>query len=113
MSEYSFDENYANLIRQEIASIAKALLARKMCFLLGARKISLLRHTISAKNDDNDLLTFSSIDTETSHLPLDELYQYAEKQILPDLQGEMDASERWARIVGEPACESIVKRFGS
>lgn len=57
-------------------------------------------------------MIFAKIEAETAHLPLEGLSQYAEKQAL-DFQGEIEASEVWARIFGEPACRSLVIRFAN
>ncbi|MCW5299417.1 hypothetical protein DXT88_14660 [Herbaspirillum lusitanum] len=87
------------------------MLANEISFLLGARKISLLRHTISMENDDVDLLTLITIDAETEHLPLEKPDKYSKNRNQADIEAEIEASEIWARIFGESACESLARRF--
>ena len=112
MSKY-FDEKYVDLVRRQIASIAKAMLANEISFLVGARRISLLRYAISLDNSDSDLLTFAMINTETEHLLLEKPYKSTDNQTVADIEGEIEASEIWARISGGPACESLMRRFSN
>lgn len=111
MSEYLLDENHANSVRLKISSTARAMLANEMDFLLGARTLSSLMHSVPDGSDDSDFMAFHAIDSETDHFPLGEACQYWDKEALARLHPEIKAAEAWARKFGESACASLVTRF--
>ena len=110
MSKYVVDLNYVNLVCREIASIARTMLSKERSYLCGARKISLLTHLVGAISDHSNLNVFTIVEIETAHLLLKDPEKNGE---LTGQQGEMEMAELWARISCEPACRSLIARFGA
>jgi hypothetical protein len=99
--------------RRAIFEAAQDMLAGKLSYIEGARKI--FAATVAARLDerDADLLPFVGIFSETDALPFGKMRVHWQAEALAALQPEIAKKEAWARQFGEPHCRNLVERFSS
>jgi hypothetical protein len=97
--------------RLTIFEAAQAMLAGKLSFIEGARKISRARFWWGLDQLDSDVRCFVGIDSETDALPFGKTRGYWQAAALEALQPEIDRKEAWARGFAEPHCRNLVRRF--
>jgi hypothetical protein len=107
----SWNESEILKARQEILGAAQDMLAGRLTYIEGARKI--VAASGAARLDERDpyLLPFVGIASETETLPFGEMRAHWQPAALDALQPEMDRQETWARRFGEPHCRNLVARF--
>ena len=87
------------------------MLAGKLSYIEGARKICPARFSWGLDEGDTDLRCFVGIDSETDALPFGEMRARWQAAALAALQPEIEKKEAWARQFGEPHCRNLVERF--
>lgn len=87
------------------------MLDGQLCYLVGSRRLSALRHEVDVADSDADFLTFVSIDSDTDALPLGEVRRHWSAEALAKLEPEIQSAEAWAAQVGSEACRSLIARF--
>jgi hypothetical protein len=107
----SWNESEILAARRGILKAAQDMLAGKLLYAEGARKILAAWRTARLDEWDADLLPFVGIVSETDALPFGEERQYWQAAALDALQPEVNRKEAWARAFGEPHCRSLVERF--
>jgi hypothetical protein len=107
----SWNESEILASRRSIFNAAQDMLAGKLSYIEGARKIVAARRTARLDEWDVDVLPFVGIDSETDALPVGEMRKHWQAAALDALQPEIDQKEAWARGFGEPHCRSLVERF--
>lgn len=107
----SWNESEILTARRRILKAAQDMLAGKLLYVEGARKILADQETARLDEWDADLLPFVGIVSETDALPLGEERQYWQAATLDARQAEINQKEAWARAFGEPHCRTIVERF--
>jgi hypothetical protein len=107
----SWNESEILAARRSIFKAAQDMLAGKLSYIEGARKIVAARGTARLDEWDVDVLPFAGIDSETAALPFGEMRRHWQAAALDALQPEIDQKEAWARGFGEPHCRSLVERF--
>jgi hypothetical protein len=110
-SAMSWNETEILTARREIAKAAQDMLAGKLSYIEGARKIRATVTTARLDERDADLLPFDGIVSETDSLPFGEERKHWQTAALDALQPEIDRKEAWARGFGERHCRSLVERF--
>jgi hypothetical protein len=112
VTHYLTNEAFAQSVRQQIVSTAKAMLDGQLSFLLGSRLLAPLRHQTDASRFDQDFLVFVAIDSQTDALPLGAVREHWDQAALARLEAEIAEAEQWASTVGANACRSLIARFG-
>ncbi|MCA1498761.1 MULTISPECIES: hypothetical protein [unclassified Bradyrhizobium] len=107
----SWNETAILAARREILTTAQDMLARRLTYIEGARRIVALAMAARLDERDPDLLPFVGIDSETDALPFGEMRKYWQPTALAALQPEINEKEAWARDFGEPHCKSLVVRL--
>jgi hypothetical protein len=107
----NWDESEIMAARRVIFEAAQDMLAGKLSYIEGARKICAARFSWKLDEWDPDLRPFVGIDSETDSLPFGEMRSHWQAAALEALQPEIDRKEAWARQLGEPHCRNLVKRF--
>ena len=97
--------------RQAILGAAQDMLAGRLGYIEGARKIVAARWAARLDEGDPDLLPFVGIASETEPLPFGEMRAHWQRAALDALQPEIDRMENWARGFGAPHCRNLVARF--
>jgi hypothetical protein len=97
--------------RLAIFEAAQDMLAGKLSYIEGARKITSACFSWGLDQLDADVRCFAGIDSETDALPLGKMRGYWQAAALEALQPEIDKKEAWARRLAEPHCRSLVRRF--
>lgn len=107
----SWNESEILAARRSIFKAAQDMLAGKLSYIEGARKIVAARRTARLDEWDVDVLPFVGIASETDALPFGEMRKHWQAAALDALQPEIDRKEAWARGFGEPHCRSLVERL--
>jgi hypothetical protein len=97
--------------RRTILQVAQDMLAGRLSYIEGARKIVGAAETAGLDERNSDLLPFVGIVSETDALPFGEMRRHWQAAALDALQPEIDQKETWARQFGEPHCRKLVERF--
>jgi hypothetical protein len=107
--------NEADIIRARrvMLEAAQGMLAGRLSYIEGARKIIAARSAARLDESDPDLLPFIAIDSETDALPFGEMRSHWQPAALEALQPTIDQSEAWAQRAGEPHCRNLVARFAT
>jgi hypothetical protein len=106
------NEEYMNLRRSEVVQIANKILDKKLGIIEGVRKLRLLHHEVSENDFDPDFLIFTSIDSETDHLPVGEVRKHWSSNALELKDKEIDDAEEYYREEVFDTCKELIKRFG-
>ena len=109
----SWNESEILEARRAILDAAQDMLAGRLAYIEGARKIVATWWRSKLDERDADFLPFVGIDSETEALPFGEMRAHWQPAALEALQPEMDRMEAWARQYGEPRCRNLVARFSS
>lgn len=109
----SWNETEILAARRSILKAAQDMLAGKLSYIEGARKICLAQAAAKLDESDADLLHFHGIDSETDALAFGDMRSHWQAAALAALQPEIDQKEAWARSFGEPHCRSLVERFSN
>jgi hypothetical protein len=107
----SWNEGEMLAARRAIFNIAQDMLAGKLSYIEGARKMAAPWFAAKLDRFDADFLPFVGIDSETDALPMGEMRAHWQAAALKALQPEIDEKEAWARQFGEPHCRNLVARF--
>jgi hypothetical protein len=99
--------------RRAIFEAAQDMLAGKLSYIEGARKIVTAVATSRLDRWDADLSPFVGIDSETEALPFGAMRTHWQAAALEALQPKIAEMEAWARGFGEPHCVNLVDRFSS
>jgi hypothetical protein len=107
----SWNEGEMLAARRAIFNIAQDMLAGKLSYIEGARRIAAPWSAAKLDRLDADFLPFVGIDSETDALPFGEMRAHWQAAALKALQPEIDEKEAWAQQFGEPHCRNLVARF--
>jgi hypothetical protein len=110
----SWNESEILKARQAIFDTAQDMLAGRLSYIEGARKIVAAWWRSKLDEGDADFLPFVGIDSETEALPIGKIRAHWQPAALEALQPEIDRMETWARECGgESHCRNLVARFSS
>ena len=107
----SWNESEIIKARHAMVDVAQDMLAGRLSYIEGARKIVTAKWAARLDQWDADLLPFIAIQSETDALPLGEMRAHWQGEALEALQPEIDRIEAWARSLGEPYCHKLIARF--
>lgn len=107
----SWNESEIIDARRAIFETAQDLLAGRLCYIEGSRKIVGTKWAARLDERDPDLLTLAGIVSETDALPFGEMRAHWQPAALQALQPKIDRMEAWARRLGEPCCRNLVARL--
>jgi hypothetical protein len=108
----SWNESEMLAARRIIVDAATAMLAGKLSYIEGSRKIAAAR--FAARLDiDADVLPFVGIVSETEALPFGAMRALWQAAALDALEPRIEEAEAWAQDFGEPHCRNLVQRFSS
>jgi hypothetical protein len=111
MAAMSWNESEILAARRVIFEAAQDMLAGRLSYIEGARKIIAARFTSRLDEWDVDLVPFVGIDSETEALPFGDMRAHWQAAALDALQPEIAKMEVWARRFGAPHCRNLVARF--
>jgi len=109
----SWNESEILKTRHAIFDAVQDMLAARLTYIEGARKIVAAWWESKLDEWDADFLPFVGIDSETEALPLGKMRAHWQPAALEALQPEIDRMEAWAQRCGEPHCRNLVTRFSS
>ena len=109
----SWNESEILKARRAIFDAAQDMLAGRLTYIEGARKIVAAWWASKLDERDVDFLPFVGIGSETEALPFGKMRAHRQPLALEALQPEIDRMEAWARQFGEPYCRNLVARFSS
>lgn len=106
-------EEYIQRQRKKVCELAEKMLEGSIDYLEGAIEIGSLRFELDLPKDDEDILVFSLISSETDHLPIGAAKSYWSKEALLRLKPEIESSTNWAKEISLTNCKNLVKRFNT
>jgi hypothetical protein len=109
----SWNESEIIAARRAILQAAQDMLAGKLSYIEGARRIDGSKWAAKVDEWDSDLVPFTGIVSETDALPSEQTRPLWQAAALERLEPEIDRLEAWARQFGEPHCLNLVERFSS
>lgn len=96
----------------EILIIVNDILEEKIGSIKASRKLIRLFSEIGF-DDDNDLLVFKALDSETDHLPVGKLRENYSSQKLKEIDEEIKKYEDFYRNSVMSACKNILKKYST
>ena len=97
--------------RRRVAELARLILAGDLDVLDGSSQIAGLRGEIEIDLDDDDLMAFVCVMSETDYLPIGAEALNWPDEALARKERDVCRAREWAsKIVREP-CENLVTRF--
>jgi hypothetical protein len=112
MTEQVSHEEYVATQRRRVAELARQILTGQLDVLDGSSKIVSLRTEIDVALDDDDLLAFVCVESETDRLPIGDEASNWFDEALARKEPELRRAREWAfQTVRQPS-ENLVARFG-
>jgi hypothetical protein len=112
MTERVSHEEYVTMQRRRVAELARDILAGQVDVLDGSAKIVSLRDELDLDRDDDDLMAFVVVDSETDALPVGTEALSWSQAALARKQPELKRARSWAFDVVRQPCQNLVARFG-
>lgn len=111
MSTGMTHDEYVASVRLRATTLAREMLDGKIPFLEGAIELSSLRFEAEVDVHDQDFMVFVVIDTETDSLPIGKSREHWSVDALERHKPDIEKATEWAKQIGVPACESLIRRF--
>lgn len=105
-------DEYRELVRGKIVSVARAVLDGEVGIITGSRKLRRLGFELGDETEP-DFITFIAVDSETDHLPIGRERENWSEEALRRKDIEVSESESLYRERVLKACERLVERFGA
>ena len=112
MTERMSHEEYVATQRRRVAQLARDILAGELDVLDGSAEIVSLRDELDIDHDDDDLMAFVVVDSETDALPVGAEALNWSQDALARKQSELERARSWAVDVVRQPCQNLVARFG-
>ena len=97
--------------RKAMAHMARQILDGKIGIVAGARELTRLRFPSRAESD-SDILVFVGVDSETDHLPLGNVRQQWNAEVLKVKDEELKRYEVQVRERVFGACRNLITKYG-
>jgi hypothetical protein len=105
-------EEYVAMQRRRVVEMARQILAGELDVLDGSSKIVSLRTEIDIALDDDDLMAFVCVESETDRLPVGAEASNWSDEALARKEPELRRAREWAfQTVRQPS-ENLIARFG-
>ena len=112
MTERMSREEYVAMQRRRVAKLARDILAGEIDVLDGSSKIVSFRDDLDIDRDDDDLMAFVVVDSETDALPVGAEARNWSQDALDRKKPELELARTWAFDVVRQPCQNLVARFG-
>ena len=112
MTERMSHEEYVAAQRRRVAELARDILAGDIDVLDGSAKIVSLRDELDIDRNDDDLMAFVVVDSETDTLPVGKEALNWSEDALARKQPVLERARSWAIDVVRQPCENLLARFG-
>jgi hypothetical protein len=94
-----------------VSDAAAALLCQRVSFIEGVRALAALRFSLAALEADPDMLVFTGIDSETDHIPGEQMRSLCSTNWLQQADAEISAAESAYGSQARSACERLMAKF--
>lgn len=99
------------IAHQSLVALCRAMLAGELSFFEGAIEVCSLRSSIRVSENDQDIMAFVAIESETDHLPPIKAQPFWSTEALHRLQPEFEKTETWAKSFAIESCKNLIERF--
>jgi hypothetical protein len=106
-------EEYIELNRRKVGTIAKGMLDGSVNYLEGAIDLASLRFEVDIPEDDKDFIAFTGVSSEIDHLPIGNVRKNWSKAALESHEPEIERAVIWAKEVSLTECKSLSERFNA
>jgi hypothetical protein len=104
-------EEYVAMQRRRVADLARRILSQEIDVLDGSSRIADLRHELDVDDDDDDLMAFFLVQSETDALPIGDEAQNWSEEALARKEPDLRRSREWALKTVREECEHLIARF--
>lgn len=94
-----------------IKAVCLNMVAERVTFVYGARRILELEPEARLGDDDPDIRVFSGICSEADEIPSPKALKLWSKEAIKQHKHRWDNLEHWAKDYGSEACRNIIARF--
>jgi hypothetical protein len=100
--------------RRNIVALAKSMLSGELQYIEGADRICKLRAQFhESLIQDEDIMAFVLISSETDHLPLQAQRHLWSPAALANLESDFERVQAWAETFAPQACKNLIARFSN
>ena len=107
-----YNEEHLQWLSNKIVEIARNILSGEVGIVAGARKFGGVRHQVGDDHDP-DFLFFTAVDSETDHLPIGEVRQHWNSEVLRAKDAELAAYEAEVRERAFEACRRLIQKYST
>ena len=111
MTERMSHEEYVAMQRRRVAELARQILSGELDVLDGSSRIASLRGEIEIDLNDDDIMTFVGVMSETDHLPVGAEAQNWSHEALARKEPDVRRARAWATDIVRQPCANLVSRF--
>jgi hypothetical protein len=111
MAERTTHEEYVAMQRRRVANLAQQILSQEIDVLDGSSQIADLRYELKVDDNDDDLMAFQLIQSETDALPIGAEAQNWSEEALARKEPELRRAREWAFKMVREECERLISRF--
>jgi len=105
----TYNEEHRRLASAKIVETAQRILSGNLGIVAGARQLSGLGFDVGAEHD-SDFIFFVGIDSETDHLPVEEVRARWSAEALKIKDEELRSFERSVRDRAFEVCRSLIQK---
>jgi len=98
---------------RDLLEAAQAVVDGRISVIEGARTVVGAGHRLGLTLKDEDFKAMVAIGSETDGFPTGDVRKLWSAKALEALQPEIDKAEAWARPSAIPACQNLLRRFGT
>src|SRR5882762_2327927 len=107
MTERMTHEEYVAMQRRRVVDLARQILAEEIDVLDGSSQIARLRFELEVDDNDEDLMPFALVESETDALPVgSEAHNWSE-EALARKEPELRRAREWAFSTVREECKSL------
>jgi len=112
MTERMSHEEYVAMQRRRVVELAQQILVGTLDVLDGSCQIASLRGEIEVDLNDDDIMAFVDIMSETDHLPIGAEAENWSDEALARKEADVRRARAWATDIVRQPCTNLVSRFG-
>lgn len=110
MTSPATNQEHRQFLSHKIVTAARSIISGELGVVAGARQLCDLGHQIGADRDP-DFTYFIGVESESDHLPLDEVRKHWNPEALRAQDAELAEFERRNRDQAFEVCRSLIQKY--
>lgn len=107
-----YNEEHLQWLSSKIIEIARRILSGEVDIVGGARDLARVSHQLGADHDP-DFVFFIGLDSETDHLPIGDVRQHWNPEVLRAKDAELAAHEAKVRERTFEVCQRLIEKYST